>query len=183
LIEKCENDDVEREKMLICAINHGRAEFVKRLVENTSVHVNFYKNACRHGHFEIFQLLCAKFGEPWCSDIISPALRGGNVDILAYIKSRGVDMSDFGLFVYACTDFSNASILEYLVSEGADVKHPLIAYIAKRHAREEVRELLLAHIDDESESPYCYDLEKEINGISFTFWKRITAGYLDRVYI
>jgi hypothetical protein len=179
LIQKCENVD-KRQTMLLIAIQYGRVDFVKRLMENTSVDVSFFKMACSHGHFEIFQLLRAKYGEPKCSDIILDALRGGNVDILKYLKSRGVDMSDSEMFVYACTSYaSNASILEYLVSEGADVKHPLIAYIAKRHAHKKVREYLLTQIDDKSEVPEFGDLEGEIYEICKTFFKRNVTGEFD----
>jgi hypothetical protein len=78
------------------------------------------------------------------------------------------------MFVYVCTNYdpSNVQTIEYLVSEGADVKHPLIAYIAKRYARGEVREFLLAQIDDKSEVRVCEKLQREIVNIRNTFFKR-----------
>jgi hypothetical protein len=163
--------------MLYSAIFYGRADLVKRLMENTPVDVHFFEAACESGQFEIFQLLCAKYGEPKCSDIIFDTLCGGNVNILNYLKSRGVDMADFGMFVYACTDHnSSVETVKYLVSEGADVKHPLIAYIAKRDANEEVRKFLLDQIDDKSEVPECEVLEREINEIYDNFYEMIEAG-------
>jgi hypothetical protein len=179
LLEKCEND-VKRQEMLKYAIRHGRVDFVKRLVENTPFDASFFKNACASGQLEIFQLLCAKYGEPMCSDIIAHALCGGNVDILKYIKSRGVDMTDFGIFVYACTNYySPVETVEYLVSEGADVKHPLIAFIAKRDSRKEVREYLLSQFDGKSEVQWCEKLNREIYEICTNFCKRIEAGEFD----
>jgi hypothetical protein len=176
LIENCDND-AERQEMLKCAIRYGRTHSMKRLMVNTSVDVNFFREACSRGQIEIFQLLCDKYGEPKCSDIIDSALRGGNVDILKYIKSRGVDMSDFGMFVHACT-YSPLQTVEYLVSAGADVKHPLIASIAKRYAiNEEVYEYLLTQIDDRSEVPER--LDAEIVKIRKTFFKRIDTGEFD----
>jgi hypothetical protein len=175
LIENCENDD-KRIDMLFSAIQHGCVDLVKRLIENISVKVSYFQAACERGQFEIFQLLRAKYGEPKCSDIIDDALCGGNVEILNYIKSRGVDMSDFGLFVYACMDDSNVKTIEYLVSEGADVKHPLIAFLARGYTRKEVREYLLAQIENKSEVPWCEGLEREINEISKSFSKRIYEG-------
>jgi hypothetical protein len=177
LIENCENDK-ERQEMLCNAIRYGRVDLVKRLMENTSVYVNFFSLACSQGQFEIFQLLCTKYGEPPCSDIIESALDGGNVDILNYIKSRGVDMSDFGMFVFACT-YAPLQTVEYLVSEGADVKHPLIAYIAKIYVRKEVREYLLAQIDDKSKVRGCEKLQREFYEIRNTFINRIRAGEFD----
>jgi hypothetical protein len=179
LIESCKNDR-GRQEMLNNAIHYGRTHSVKRLMENTSVHVNFFRVACSRGKFEIFELLCDKYGEPKYSDIIFSALEGRNVNILKYLKSRDVDMMDFGMFVYACTNYaSNTNTLKYLVSEGADVKHPLIAYIAKRRACDDVREYLLDHIDDNSEVPMCETLEDEIDEICDTFRKRIKAGEFD----
>jgi hypothetical protein len=179
LIEKCGNDE-ERQRMLNYAIDYGRVDFVKRLIENTPVAVSFFKAACLHGHFEIFQLLCDKYGEPKYGDIIVSALRGGDVDILARIKSRGVDMSDFEMFVYACTDCaSSIETLKYLVSAGARVKHPLIAYIAKIYAYEEEREFLLAEIDDKAEVSWCDFLETKIGVLCNTFKKRIKSGAFD----
>jgi hypothetical protein len=176
LIEICENN-AARQEMLISAIRYGRADFVKRLMENTSLDVGFFRVACSRGQFEIFELLRAKYGEPKCSDIIFNALRGGNVNIVKYIKSRGVDMTDFGMFVYACT-YAPLQTVEYLVSEGANVKHPLIAYIAKRYAIvKEAREYLLALIDDRSEVPER--LDAEIDKIRNTFFKRIDTGEFD----
>jgi hypothetical protein len=159
-IEKCESEE-GIENMFWSAITRGRVDFVERLVEKTSVRVIFFKTACAYGQFEIFQLLCAN------------------------IRSRGVDMSDFGMFVHACSFpglRSNANAVEYLVSEGADVKHPLIAYIANSHGDEEareVREYLLFQIDDKSKVPMCEDLENEISEICYTFRKRIEAGEFD----
>jgi hypothetical protein len=178
VFEKCEND-ASRKEMLCNAIRYGRADFVKRMVENTSVDLHFFDVACVNGQFEIFQLLHAKYGEPKCSDIIESALCGGNVDILKYLKSRGVDMSDFEMFVFACTNCEHLQAIKYLVSEGADVKHPLIAYIAKKYAGKEAREYLLSQIDDRSEVPKCEDLDGEINEILTTFDKRIEAGEFD----
>src|SRR5690606_22979163 len=145
--------------------------------------VSFFETACFHEQLEIFQLLCAKYGEPKCSDIIDSALRGGNVVILKYIKSRGVDMSDFGMFVHACTDYvPSVSTLEYLVSEGAGVKHHLIAYIAKRGACvAKVRDYLLARIDDKSEVPRCEKSDAEIREICNRFLDRIDSGEFDGV--
>jgi hypothetical protein len=179
LLENCKNDR-GRQEMLNNAIRYGRTHFVKRLMENTSVEVSFFRVACAHGQFEIFQLFCDKYGEPNCSDIIIDALRGGNVKILNYLKSRDVDMSDFEMFVYACTYYpSSVETVEYLVSEGADVKHPLIAYIAKKHAYNEVREYLLSQIDDKSEVQWCEKSDGEIYEIRTTFYKRIEAGEMD----
>jgi hypothetical protein len=171
----------ERQKMLNYAIHRGRADFVKRLMETTSVDVSFFRMACGNGQFEIFQLLCDKYGDPRCSDIILEALRGGNTDILKYINSRGVDMSDFEIFVSVCTDYgSNVETLKYLVSEGADVKHPLIAYLAKTRARADTRRYLLNHhIEDKSNVPVCEKLEKEIHEIRTNLIKRIEAGEFD----
>jgi hypothetical protein len=180
LFEKCENDEI-RQSMLCNVISRGRVEIVKQLMENGSVNASFIRVACFHGQFEIFQLLRAKYGEPKCSDIILDALHGRNANILNYIKSRGVDMSDLGMFVYTCTNYYSYSIetIEYLVSEGADVKHPLIAYIAKKHGHKVVREYLLTHIDDESEV-HCRDKsENEIHEIRNTFLIRIEAGEFD----
>jgi hypothetical protein len=177
LIKKSDNE-MERRNMLYGAITYGRVDSVKRLMENTSVDASFFQRACSHGRSEIFQLLCAKYGEPKCRDIIETALCGGDVDILNYIKSRGVDMSDFGMFVFACT-YAPPQTVEYLVSEGADVKHPLIAYIAKRHAYKEVHEYLLTQIDDKSEVQWCEKSEGEIYEIRTTFHKRIEAGEMD----
>jgi hypothetical protein len=179
LIEKCKND-AARQKMLWHTIVCCRADFVERLMETTSVDVDFFQTACFHGQFEIFQLLRTQYGEPKCSDIILDALRGGNTDILKYLKSRGVDMTDFGMFVYACTNYvPNIETVKYLVSADADVKHPLIAYIAKRYARNEVGEYLLTQIDDKSEVPWCERLDDEIDEIRTTFCKRIEAGELE----
>jgi hypothetical protein len=177
LIKKCDNEN-ERQSMLYNAITYGRTHFVKQLVENTSIDASFFQTACLHGRSEIFQLLCAKYGEPNCRDIIASALRGGDAIILNYIKSRGVDMSDFGMFVFACT-YAPLQTVEYLVYEGADVKHPLFAYIAKRHVYKEVREYLLTQIDDKSEVPRCERLDDEIVQIRKTFHKRINAGEFD----
>jgi hypothetical protein len=180
LIEICDKD-AERKKMLINAIRYDRTHSVKRLIENTSVDVIFFRVSCSQGKFEIFELLCDKYGKPRCSDIFFSALRGGNVNILNYIKSRGVDMSDFGMFVYACTIYEASPVqaIEYLVSEGADVRHPLIAYIAKIYAGKEAREYLLNQIDDKSKVPKCEDLDCEINEILTTFDKRIEGGEFD----
>jgi hypothetical protein len=179
LLEKCEND-VKRLEMLKYAIRHGRADFVKRLVENTPFDASFFEAACSYGQFEIFQLLCDKYGEPKCSDIILDALRGGNVDILKYIKSRDVDMTDFEMFVYACTNYySPPQTVEYLVSEGADIKHPLVAYIAKKHAYNKVREYLLSQIDGKSKVQWCEKSDGEIYEIRTNFRKRIEAGEFD----
>jgi hypothetical protein len=178
LIENCEND-AARQNMLWYAIKYGRVDFAKRLVENTSVDEFFFKIACERGQFEIFQLLCDKYGEPNCSDIILDALRGGNTDILKYLKSRGVDMSDFGMFVYACTNYAHLQTVKYLVSEGADVKHPLFAYIAKRYSRNEVGEYLLTQIDDKSEVPWCNDLDREFIEICSKFFEKNGAGEMD----
>jgi hypothetical protein len=176
LIENCKNDR-GRQEIIIYAIDCGRADFVKRLMETTSVNVRFFQMACFNGQFEIFQLLCAKYGEPKCSDIILEALHGGNVNILKYIKSRGVDMSDFEMFVYACTNcFPAVETVKYLVSAGANVKHPLIAYIAKIYAHKKVREYLLTQIDDKSKVSKCEVLEREINEIRNTFFNRTEAG-------
>jgi hypothetical protein len=178
LIEKTENE-WERQYLRYIAIRNGRAAFVERLMENIPVDVLFFKTACASGQFEIFQLLRAKYGEPPCRYIIESALDGGNVDILNYIKSRGVDMSDFEMFVYACT-YAPLQTVEYLVSEGADVKHPLIAYFAKKHAfNTKVREFLLAQIDDKSEVHLCEKSEGEIGAICYIFLERIKAGEFD----
>jgi hypothetical protein len=89
-------------------------------------------------------------------------------------------MSDFGLFVSACKiSASNTNTVKYLVSEGADVKHPVIAYIAKIYACEKVREYLLTQIDDNSEDYWCEELEDEIHEIRNTFFNRIRAGEFD----
>jgi hypothetical protein len=179
LLENCKNT-AGRQEMLYNAIRYGRVDYMKRLMENTSVDVSFYRVACFNGQFESFQLLRAKYGEPKCSDIILAALDGGNVDILKYIKSRDVDMSDFEMFVYACTNYdSSVETVEYLVSEGADVKHPMIAYIAKKHAFNEVGEYLLTQIDDKSEVNCCDKLEEEIAEIRENFLIRIKAGEFD----
>jgi hypothetical protein len=179
LFEKCENER-ESQSMLWYVICYGHVDLVKRMMENTHVDVYFFKAACEYGHFEIFRLLCANYGEPKCSDIILTTLHGGNVNILNYLKSRGVDMTDFGMFVYACTNRAyNLETVKYLVSGGADVKHPLIAYITKRHAHKKVREYLLTQIDDKSEVYWCADLDDEIVQISNTFFKRINAGEFD----
>jgi hypothetical protein len=177
LIEKCENDNL-RHKMLCNAIRCDRVDLVKRLMENTSADVRFFEVACASGQSEIFRLLCAKYGEPKCSDIIFDALRGGNVKILDYIKTGGIDMTDFEMFVYACTNYYHSPVetVKYLVSEGANVKHPLIAYIAKRSASEEVRRFLLDQIDDKSEVSRCKKLQSEIIEIRANFSKRIKAG-------
>jgi hypothetical protein len=183
LIEKCK-DGEDRQEMFCDAICYGRVDLVKRLVENTSVHVRFFEAACSYGQFEIFQLLCAKYGEPKCSDIILSALEGENVNILDYLKSRGVDMSDFGLFVYACAEYeSSVETIEYLISQGADVKHPLIAYIARTPVciDKKVREFLLDQIEDKSEVPECEELEGEISKIRDTLIKRIEEGDFDRL--
>jgi hypothetical protein len=170
----------ERQEMLCHAIRYGRVDLVKRLLENMPVDVRFFEAACESGQFEIFQLLRAKYGEPKCSDIIYEALEGGDVKILEHLKSRGVDMTDFGMFVYACTDYDySVETVKYLVSEGADVNHPLIAYIASRYAREEVRKFLLDQIEDKSEVPRCKRIEREIEEICDIFYKRIEAGEFD----
>jgi hypothetical protein len=180
LIEKCVNDE-DRKDILLSAIKYGRADFVKQLAEKTPLDVRFFQTACSRGHFEIFELLCAKYGEPKCSEIIIDALRGGNVDILKYLKSKCVVMTDFGMFVYACTNYtaSNTNTVEYLVSEGADVKHPLIAYIAKRHALWEVCEYLLTQIDDKWNVPKCEEFDREMSEFRTKFIKRIRAGEFD----
>jgi hypothetical protein len=180
LIEKCDNDE-DRKDILLSAIRYGRVDFVKRLMENMPVNVSFFRVACSRGKFEIFELLCDKYGEPKSSDIIESALHGGNVDILKYLKSRDVDMSDFGMFVYACTHYtSNTNTLKYLVSAGADVTHPLIAYVAKSYAIvKEVPEYLLTQIDDKSEVQWCEDLDREIDEILTTFFNRIRVGEFD----
>jgi hypothetical protein len=177
LIENCDNDE-RRQEMLNYAICHGRVDFVKRLMENTSVNTCFFQMACENGQFEIFQLFRAKYGEPSCSDIIYESIVGGSVGILAYLKSRGVDMSDFGMFVYACTHHSSrVEMVEYLVSEGADVKDPIIAYIAKRYAIDkEAREYLLSQIDDKSEVPECEELEAKIGEICNIFFEGVVMG-------
>jgi hypothetical protein len=181
LIENCDNE-IERQNMLREAISHGCVDLVKRLMENTSVDVSFYRVACNRGQFEIFELLRAKYGDPKCSDIIVSALFGGNVDILKYLKSRGVDMTDFEMFVYTCTNCAHLQTIKYLVSAGANVKHPLIVYIAKIYAlHKEVREYLLTQIDDKSEVPECERLDDEIVNIRNTFYKRIGTGEFDRV--
>jgi hypothetical protein len=173
-------NDERRQEMLCSAIYYGRVDFAKRLMETTPVRASFFGTACEYGQFEIFQLLRARYGDPKYNEITCPALLGGNLDILNYIKSRGVDMSDFGMFVCACTNYrSHVETVKHLVSEGADVKHPLIAYIAKRYARGSVREYLLALIDDKSEVPWSEDLEYEISEIRTTFFNRIRAGEFD----
>jgi hypothetical protein len=179
LIEKCENDE-ERQEMVCRAIRYGRVDLVKRLMENTSVDEYFFKTACKYGNFEIFQLLRAKYGEPKCGEIILNTLEGGNVNILKYLKSRGVDMAYFGMFVYACT-YAPLQTVEYLVSEGADVKHPLIVYIAKYECNDDddVREYLLTQIDDKSEVRGCKKLRREFSEIHTTFQKRVEAGEFD----
>jgi hypothetical protein len=170
LLENCKND-AGGEELLNKAISWGRVDFVKRLMENTSVNASFIQTACKYGQFEIFELLRAKYGDPKCSDITLSALRGGNVNILNYIKSRGVDMSDFQIFVYACVLDAPLQTVEYLVSEGADVKQPLIAYIAKKgYAINEVREYLLTHIDDKLEVPECEEFERGIEEIRDIFF-------------
>jgi hypothetical protein len=179
LIENCKNN-ADRQEMLNNAIDCGRTHFLKRLMEKSSVNVSFFKMASVNGQFEIFQLLCDKYGEPKCSDIIPAALDGGNVNILKYIKSRGIDMSDFEMFVYACTYYVyNVEMIKYLVSEGADVKHPLIAYITKNYACGEVRKYLLTQIDDKSEVPEYEKSEAKLGEICDTFRKRINAGEFD----
>jgi hypothetical protein len=180
LIEKFENVNL-RPNLPYNAIRYGRVDLVKRLLENMPVDIRFFKAACLYGQFEIFQLLRAKYGEPKCSDIIFDALNGGNVNILNYLKSRGVDMSDFGMFVYACTHCALPNTVRYLVSEGANVNHPLIAYIAKRHARMEVRRILLDQIDDKSEVPGCKKIEGEIVEICENFIKMIEEGKFERI--
>jgi hypothetical protein len=181
LIESCKNN-AGRQELLNNAIRYGRVDLVKRLMETTSVDVRFFRVACSQGQFEISELLRAKYGEPMCGDIIAHALCGGNVKILSYLKMRGVDMTDFEMFVYACAHYpSSVETVKYLVSEGADVKHPLIAYFAKRHARKEVREYLLTQIDDKSEVRGCEKLQREISEIRTTFLKRIKAGEFDGV--
>jgi hypothetical protein len=179
LFETCKNDYLT-EVMLNCAIACGRSDFVKRMMETTPVCASFFRSASECGQFEIFQLLRTWYGEPKCSRIIPAALDGGNVNILDYIKSRGVDMSDFEMFVYACTNYvSSIETVKYLISAGADVKHPLIAYIAKRYATDEVREYLLTQIDDKSEVPWCERLDDEFGQIRSTFCKRIEADEFD----
>jgi hypothetical protein len=163
--------------MVCSSICYGRVDLVKRMLENMPVDVDFFKSACESGQFEIFQLLCTKYGEPKCSDIIFSAFEVGNVKILNYLKSRGIDMADFGMLVYACRDYdSNVETVKYLVSKGADVRHPLIAYIAKMYASEEVREYLVDHFDDKSEVPECEELEREIDEIFENFIKMIEEG-------
>jgi hypothetical protein len=180
LVTKCK-DDERGEEVMFFAIRRGRADFVKRLAEKVSIRVRFFKAACDYSQFEIFQLLCTKYGEPKCGDIISPALWGGSCDILKYIKSRGVDMSDFEMLVSACTRNASVNTFKYLVSEGADVKHPLIAYLAKRHPDKEVREFLLAQIDDKSEVPEFENFEVESEIITNSFYIRIDDGEFDGV--
>jgi hypothetical protein len=179
LVEKCKVDDVMHQ-MIDFAIRHDRVDFVKRMVENMPVNVKFFEMACVNGRFEIFQFFRAKYGEPDLHSCIIPnAVFGDDRDILDYIKSRGVDMSDFGMLVYACavsTPRSNANAVKYLVSEGANVNHPLIAYIAKRYSRGEVREYLLAQIDDKSEVSRCDKLEDEIEEICNIFFEKNGAG-------
>jgi hypothetical protein len=175
VFENYENDE-ERQEMLKYTICRGRVDLVKRLMENTSVNASFFQTASVNGQFEIFELLRAKYGDPKCSDITLNALRGGNVNILKYIKSGGLDMTDFGMFVYACT-YSPLQTVEYLVSEGADVKHPLIAYIAKKHAYEEVRKFLLDHFEDKSEVPRCGFLEREITNNRIAFIRKIEGEF------
>jgi hypothetical protein len=180
LIEKCRYDN-ERQEILCNATWHGRVDLVNRLMENMPVNVKFFKEACWSGQFKIYQLLCTKYGEPKCSDIILSALDGGNVNILNYLKSRGVDMTDLGMFVYTCRVLPPpVEAVKYLVSQGANVNHPLIAYIVKRYEDEipykEVRKFLLDHIDDKSEVPKCEVLEREIDEIFKKFIKMIKAG-------
>jgi hypothetical protein len=186
LFEKCVNEK-ERQEMICSAIRYGRVDLVKRLLENMPVNVTFFKRACASGQFEIFQLLCTKYGEAKCSDIILSAFEGGNVRILNYLKNRGVDMTDFEMFVYACTSYvSSVETIKYLVSEGADVKHPLIVYIVKNECNDDeyddydVCEFLLTQIDDKSEIPFLDEnLDREIIRICDSFKKRIEAGEFD----
>jgi hypothetical protein len=179
LFEQIENKGA-RHDMLCAAICYGRVDFVERLMENTPFDASWFETACESGQFKIFQLLCAKYGDPKCSDIIESALLGGNDSILDYIKSRGVDMTDLGMLFYACAHYaSNLSTVRYLVSEGADVKHPLVAYIAKMYAREEVSEYLLSQIDDKSEVPRCEKLTGKILESHADFRKRLAAGGFD----
>jgi hypothetical protein len=174
LLENCKNNASSQE-MLNNAIRYGRTHLVKRLMKTTPVDVSFLRVACSRGQFEIFELLCDKYGEPKCGDIVISALCGGNVKILNYLKIRGVDMTDFEMFVYVCTYYLfPVETVKYLVSAGAYVTHPLVEYIAKRNAcNDDVCEYLLTQIDERSEVPRCEELEAKIGEICNIFNDRI----------
>jgi hypothetical protein len=172
--------DEDRQKIVHLSICNDRTYFVRKVLDSTPVDKSFYQAACSRGNDEIFHLLRKKYGEPRCGDIIVNAIMGGSPGILNYIKSRGVDMSDFGMFVFACAHYASLQTVKYLISKGADAKHPLIAYIAKTRARVDTRRYLLNHhIEDKSNVPVCKELENQIRENCNSFFKRFDADELD----
>jgi hypothetical protein len=170
----------QRHIIMYNAIEYNRLGIVRRLVEKIPTDKIFFQLACEYSRNEIFQILCKKYGEPKCSEIIPAALRGGDTGILDHIKSRGVSMADAGLLVYVLSrPEAKLKTIEYLVSNGANLKRPFIAYLAGR-ASDEVRVHLNINLVIKTDVSSCGEYEREVIDILDDLSARLRAGVFDK---